>query len=212
MTEKTGQKIRSSEKSGILLVITGPSGVGKDSVIGEFLKRNAGFKKIVTDTSRPPRSGEIEGVDYKFFSEQEFLKKADSGDYLEYVEVRPREYKGTPKAAVEQILSGEKVIWKIDEYAAAHLKTTLSKQLPKEAPGIVAGTVVVYVAPEEWKQLREQYFERESEANKAWFRVKLRRDKRMWAEYHACFDHVVINKRQKLLDTVKEIEKIIADR
>lgn len=212
MAKKTGQSGQRVKNSGLLLVITGPSGVGKDTVIGEFLKRNPGFRKIVTDTSRPPRAGEIEGIDYKFFTEQEFLKKARGGDYLEYVEVRPREYKGTPKAAVEQILSGKKVIWKIDEYAAAHLKKTLAKQLPKEAPGIVAGTAVVYVAPEEWKQLREQYFERESEANKAWFRIKLKRDKEMWAKYHDCFDHVVVNQRQKLLATVKEIEKIIAAR
>lgn len=216
MANKTGLTKKSPKgnrkKQGFLLVITGPSGVGKDTIILEFLKRNPNFKKIVTDTSRPPRAGEIEGVDYNFFSEMEFLEKAAKGDYLEHVEVRPKEYKGTPKSAVEQILAGNKVIWKIDEYGAAHLQKTFEKQLPSKAEKIMKQTATIYVAPEEWKQLREQYFERESEANKRWFRIKLERDKVMWEKYHNRFDHVVVNRRQKVMETVAEIEKIVAGR
>jgi len=212
MVNKTGEKIESSKDQGFLLVITGPSGVGKDSIIGEFLKRKPDFKKIVTDTSRPPRVGEVNGIDYNFYSQNEFLEKAAKSHYLEHVEVRPKEYKGTPKSAVEQILSGKKVIWKIDEYGAANLQKTFEKQLRRKAAKILKRTITVYVAPEEWKQLREQYFERESEANKQWFRIKLERDKEMWKKYHDCFNYIVINHRQKLMDTVTEIEKIIAAR
>ncbi|HOX29873.1 MAG TPA: hypothetical protein P5080_02785 [Candidatus Paceibacterota bacterium] len=211
MAKKTGKNENSLQSPGLLLVITGPSGVGKDTIIAEFLKRNPDFKKIVTDTSRPPRVGEIDGIDYNFYSQDEFLDKAASGHYLEHVEVRPKEYKGTPKSAVEQILNGKKVIWKIDEYGAAHLPKTFEK-LRTKAKKILLRTVTVYVAPEEWKQLREQYFERESEANKQWFRIKLERDKLMWEKYRDRFNHIVINRRQKVMETVAEIEKIAAAR
>ena len=212
MANKTGEKEKGARKPGLLLVITGPSGVGKDTIIAEFLKRNTDFKKIVTDTSRPPRVGETDGIDYNFYSQNEFLDKAANGDYLEHVEVRPKEYKGTPKSAVEQILDGTKVIWKIDEYGAAHLPKTFEKQLRSKAKKILRQTITVYIAPEEWKQLREQYFERESEANKQWFRIKLERDKEMWKKYRERFDYVVINRRQKVMDTVVEIEQIIDTR
>ena len=211
MAKITGTK-KSGAGKGILLVITGPSGVGKDSVIGEFLKRNPDFKKIVTDTSRPPRAGEVNGIDYNFLTPEEFLDKAAHGYYLEHVEVRPKEYKGMPAATVTQILSGGKIIWKTDEYAAAHIAETFSEKLGGDAPQVLARTVTVYLAPEEWKQLREQYFERESEANKAWFRIKLKRDKEMWKKYHSRFEFVVTNRRQQMPEAVKDIEKIVSNK
>lgn len=198
------------EKKGILLVITGPSGVGKDSIIAEFLRRNDDFKKIVTDTNRNARVLEINGVDYNFFTLEKFMERVNFGLYLEYVEVRPKEYKGTTKEAIKEIISGKKIVWKIDEYAAANIKKIVHKGLPDDAKDILAKTITVYIAPEEWSQLREQYFSRESEANKQWFKAKLERDKKMWEQYHDRFDRVVTNRRGKLLETVKHIEKIAA--
>ena len=104
MAEKKNQNI--NNKDGILLVITGPSGVGKDTIIAEFLKKNPDFKKLVTDTSRLPREREIEGKDYNFFTCEEFLKRAEKGFYLEHVEVRPKEYKGTSREAIQEVFSG----------------------------------------------------------------------------------------------------------
>jgi guanylate kinase len=199
-----------SGEKGILLVITGPSGVGKDSVIAEFLKRNSDFNRIVTDTTRLPRASEINGVDYNFFTLEQFTERVRLGFYLEHVEVRPKEYKGTTKRAIVEIAAGKKIVWKIDEYAAANIRKIIKKEIPGKAREILARTVTVYLACEEWSQLREQYFNRESEANKQWFRVKLERDKKMWEKYHDRFDRIVVNRREKMFDTVKEIEKIVA--
>jgi len=196
--------------SGILLVITGPSGVGKDTAKELFLKRNPDFQKIVTDTSRLPREGEINGVHHNFYSNEEFKQRIKDNKYLEYVEVRPGEYKGGSKEAVSAILSGKNVIWQVDEYAMAHIKTIVRENMPEMADSILGKTITVYIAPEDWDQLREQYFRRDPNASEEKFLVKLARDREMWWQYHDRYDHIVINKRGKINDTVAAIEKLVA--
>lgn len=195
---------------GILLVITGPSGVGKDTAKELFLKRNPGFHKIVTDTSRSPREGEINGVHHNFYTNEEFKRRIKEGKYLEYVEVRPGEYKGGSKEAVAAILSGKNVIWQVDEYAMAHIKSIIRENMPEMAECILGKTITVYIAPEDWDQLREQYFRRDPNASEEKFLMKLARDREMWWQYHDRYDHVVINKRGKINETVAAIEKLAA--
>lgn len=195
---------------GILLVITGPSGVGKDTTKDLFLKRNPGFHKIVTDTSRAPRAGEIEGVSHNFYSNEQFKQRIKDGRYLEYIEVRPGEYKGTSKEAISAILNGHNVIWQIDEYAMAHIKRIIKENMPEMADSILEKTITVYIAPEDWDQLREQYFRRDPNASEEKFLIKLARDREMWWQYHDRYDHVVVNKRGKISDTVANIEKLVA--
>jgi guanylate kinase len=210
MAEEKNQTI--NNKDGILLVITGPSGVGKDTAKELFLKRNPVFQKIVTDTSRPPRKGEINGIHHNFYTKEQFEQRVKEGRYLEYVEVRPGEYKGGSKEAVSAILTGNNVIWQVDEYAMAHIKGIIRENMPDMADSILERTVTVYIAPEDWRQLREQYFARESEANRGWFLGKLERDKKMWKLYRDRFDHIVTNKRRKINETVAELERIVKEK
>jgi guanylate kinase len=199
-----------AKRQGILLVITGPSGVGKDTAKELFLRRNPDFQKIVTDTTRLPRQGEIDGVHHNFYTNEDFKKRIREGKYLEYIEVRPGEYKGGSKEAVSAILTGKNVIWQVDEYAMAHIRRILKENMPEMADCILERTVTIYIAPEDWDQLREQYFRRDPGASEDKFLAKLARDREMWWQYHDRYDHVVINKRGKINDTVALIEKIVA--
>jgi len=107
-------------------------------------------------------------------------------------------------------LDGNNVIWQVDEYAMAQIKRIIKENMPEMADSILERTVTVYIAPEDWDQLREQYFRRDPCASEEKFLAKLARDREMWWQYHDRYDHVVINKRGKINDTVAMIEKMVA--
>src|SRR5260221_10441597 len=91
-----GDEIADQQKRNVLLVLTGPSGSGKDTVIYELLKQNSNIKRIVTTTSRPIREHEKEGEQYHYVSREKFEKFIAEGAFLEWVEFRGELY-GTQK-------------------------------------------------------------------------------------------------------------------
>ena len=111
------------QRNGLLLVISGPSGVGKGTLVNALMERNQKIKMSVSATTRAPRPGEIEGVHYFFKSEEEFKAMADRGEFLEYIHVFGSKYYGTPRTFVEQHLSnGYDVILEIDVQGAMKVK------------------------------------------------------------------------------------------
>ena len=111
------------QRNGLLLVISGPSGVGKGTLVNALMERNQKIKMSVSATTRAPRPGEIEGVHYFFKSEEEFKAMADRGEFLEYIHVFGSKYYGTPRSFVEQHLSnGYDVILEIDVQGAMKVK------------------------------------------------------------------------------------------
>lgn len=106
---------------GRLVVVSGPSGVGKTAVI-ERLLTDARFGRAVTATTRAPRAGEREGVDYVFLPKDEFLRRVDAGWFLEHADVYGRLY-GTPRSHAEAILdAGRHCLLNIDVQGAATLR------------------------------------------------------------------------------------------
>lgn len=104
-----------------LVVVSGPSGVGKTSVCAE-LERRPGFERVVTATTRAPRGAERDGVDYHFLSREEFVRRRDAGEFLEWAEVHGRFY-GTPRRTVEAILaSGRHALLNVDVQGAAAIR------------------------------------------------------------------------------------------
>jgi guanylate kinase len=141
-------------KQGLLIVLSGPSGVGKDALLSAFLGTCEGVTKCVTVTTRAMRNGESPDQDYHFVSPQEFHRMVEAGEFLEYAKVHDNLY-GTPRKWVEGMLAeGIDVILKIDVQGGLAVK--------KLAPH----AILVFVAPPSLEELEHRLRNRltESEA------------------------------------------------
>lgn len=117
-----------TKKRGSLIIISGTTCAGKGTVIKKLLERNKNMVLSLSYTSRPIRKGEVDGIDYKFISHEEFERKIKNEDFLEYAKVRYGEYFGTPKENIENLLeAGKDVILEIDVQGAKQIK----KKLPE---------------------------------------------------------------------------------
>ena len=112
-----------TKKRGLLIILSGPSGSGKDSVLKEILEERKNIVLSVSCTTRAPRIGEIDGKDYYFVDKEEFERKIENDDFLEYACVQYGAYYGTPKKEVIDLLNeGKDVILVIDVQGAQIIK------------------------------------------------------------------------------------------
>lgn len=119
-----------TKKRGSLIIISGTTCAGKGTVIKKLLERNKNMVLSLSYTSRPIRKGEVDGIDYKFISHEEFERKIENGDFLEYARVRYGEYFGTPKENIDNLLeSGKDVILEIDVQGAKQIKEKLPETI-----------------------------------------------------------------------------------
>lgn len=179
----------------LLVVISGPSGVGKDTTLSMLKQCNFPFYFVVTATTRPIRPGEVDGRDYHFISMAEFAEMIDQGELLEYAVVYG-DYKGIPKKHVRQALaSGLDVIMRIDVQGAA----TVRKLVPN--------AVTIFLTAESEEELVRRLQERKTEdAGKLRMRITTARQelKRVGE-----FDYVVVNREQRQEETVQKVLSII---
>ena len=112
-------------RSPLLIVISGPSGVGKDTVLQRMKERGLPFHFVVTATTRPQRPGEVDGVDYFFLTHDQFADMIEHNELLEHAIVY-NDYKGIPKQQVRQALaSGQDVVMRIDVQGAETIRTSV---------------------------------------------------------------------------------------
>jgi guanylate kinase len=184
------------EKQPLLIVISGPSGVGKDSVIDEMKVRQVPFHFVVTATTRPPRTGEIDGVDYIFVSPDRFAEMIQDDELLEYSWVYDA-FKGVPKEQVRQALaSGKDVVMRVDVQGAAKIRH------------ISPGALLIFLTAENEEDLIRRLKKRRTETPEQFdLRIKTARNE---LERMAEFDYVVINPRERLDEAVDAILAIIA--
>src|SRR5688500_9244630 len=136
----------------LLVVLSGPSGVGKDTILMRMRDIGFPFHFVVTATSRAQRAGERDGYDYHFVSRERFEEMIDRGELLEWAEVYGH-YKGIPKSEERQALEGGRdVILRIDVQGAATLKR------------LAAEAVFIFLAPGSFEQLRNRLQWRRTES------------------------------------------------
>ena len=111
-----------SKDKGLLVVLSAPAGCGKDTVLAEVKKADKNVKQSISMTTRFPREGEKDGVDYYFTSQEDFENKIKENGFLEYVKYGVNYY-GTPKKAIEELVeSGKTVILKIEVEGAGNVR------------------------------------------------------------------------------------------
>lgn len=180
--------------SNLLIILTGKTAAGKDTVMAKLLLRLPDFKKVITTTSRTPRSGEKEGIDYHFISESEFKKKIAAEEFIEYVEYGGNLY-GTEKSQITANLD-QNLIWRIDPSRAGQIR----KLVPLKKVLVIYLTVSDNVVLE---RLKERDLSDEE------ITKRMQEDSRFWEQYKRSYDFVVENVPGKLDDTVEKIINII---
>ena len=179
----------------LLIVISGPSGVGKDSVILKMKSHDLPFHFVVTATTRPPRNGEVHGVDYFFVSQKEFASMIENDELIEYAFVY-NDYKGIPKAQVRKALnSNQDVVMRIDVQGAATIR--------RLCPEAVLIFLTTRTETELVRRLRNRKTDSSEEQN-----MRIAMARKELARLNE-FDYVVYNDEDQLNETVNSIVHII---
>jgi guanylate kinase len=179
----------------LLIVLSGPSGTGKDSVCEMLLRWQPLMHRIVTVTTRNVRPGEVDGVDYHFISTPDFEKILATGGFVEHAKVYDRYY-GVPRIEIEDPLAqGRDAIARVDVQGAATLKRLFPDAL------------LIFIAPPSIPETLERMKKRDQDS----LEDQTRRAEEARTEMAASkdFDHVVVNETGRLEDTARRVVEII---
>ena len=195
----TEPPVRVGAPGALLVIISGPSGVGKDTIIDALRERrpDPDYHYVVTCTTRQPRPGEVPGVSYQFLTHDAFHALDDAGDLLESADVHGNHY-GTPRREVVDALeAGQDVILKIDVQGA---------QVVKEK---VPGALLVFLIPPSLEDLFQRLRSRATETADE---LELRqRNAAIELARQDDYDYVVVNETGQVERTAERIDQIIAD-
>jgi guanylate kinase len=179
----------------LLIVISGPSGAGKDTVMQRMQERGLPFHFVVTATTRPKRANEVHGKDYFFVSKEEFAHMIDEDELIEHAIVYG-DYKGIPKQQVREALAtGKDVVMRIDVQGAE----TVRKMAPE--------ALMIFITTENEEELVQRLETRKTEtADSLALRIATARKELKRVE---AFDYVIVNRDFRLDTTVDTIRAII---
>lgn len=180
----------------LLIVVSGPSGVGKDSVVKELLQRIPQLHFMITTTSRSRRENEIDGIDYFFVSKERFEELIAQNELIEYALVYDQ-YKGGQKQQIRDAwASGKDVIMRVDVQGAA----TYRKLFPE--------ALLIFLLPPSEAELIKRLVDRKTESKES---IDLRMaTTRKEMESLSIFDYLVYNPHGKMDEAVEIIENIIS--
>lgn len=176
-------------------LISGVSGVGKTTVAYEIIKRNSKIEKVITSTTRSIRPNEKNGIDYSFYKKEEFEKMVNRGDFFEHVEVYGNLY-GSEKKEVDRIFkSGNVPLFVCDTQGIENLS------------GVIDNLVTIFIIPDSLANLRKRIGQRDGSSIKETEKRLQLVQKEM--EIADSCDYKVVNKQDKLEETVNEVLGII---
>ncbi|MBI4267220.1 MAG: guanylate kinase [Chloroflexi bacterium] len=179
----------------LLIVISGPSGVGKDAILSHLKKADLSLQFITTVTTRPPRVGERDKIDYHFVSQESFRKMIDNGELLEWAKVYGNWY-GVPKSPIKEALEkGRDAVVKVDVQGAA----TIKQKVPE--------AVFIFIAPPSLDELIRRLGQRDTESpSDMTLRLKTAQKE---MDQLPLFDYVVVNRQDEIDRAVTEVRSII---
>ena len=179
----------------LVIVVSGPSGAGKDAVLTKMKELGYPLEYIVTVTTRARRANERDNVDYHFVSEERFQEMIENKELLEWANVYGNWY-GVPNEPVKQALEkGQDIIIKVDIQGAA----TVKKILPQ--------AVLIFVIPSSMEELATRLKQRHTESPcDLASRIKAAREE---IKQLSLFDYIVVNKQDEIALAVSDIESII---
>ena len=179
----------------LLIVISGPSGAGKDTVVQRMQERGLPFHFVVTATTRPKRHGETHGKDYWFVSKEEFARMIEQNELIEYALVYG-DYKGIPRAQVREALnSGQDVVMRLDVQGAE----TVRKLAPE--------ALLIFITTESEEELVRRLQERRTETSDS-LAIRIATARKELKRVEA-FDYVIVNHDFQLDGAVETIRAII---
>ncbi len=179
--------------TGKLVVISGPSGAGKSTVISKVMKSDPNFVFSVSATTRKPRKGERDGVDYLFLGESDFVKMMAAGELLEHAKYVDNYY-GTPRVAViENIAAGRDVVFDIEVQGAMQIKN--------KCPN----AILIFIIPSDFSEIEKRLRFRGTDSDEViWQRVQTARTEYLMAPN---YEYIVLNDDPDV--AAKEIKSIV---
>ncbi len=184
-----------NEPRPVVLILSGPSGVGKDSALDALEELGVNYHRVVTATTRGPRPSEAEGVDYHFVSLTRFAEMMENDELLEYALVYG-DYKGVPKREiVEPLRAGQDVIMRVDVQGAE----TMSRKLP--------GSILVFLTTATEDEMVTRLRDRKTDSNEQ-IAIRVAYARKELAVLPK-FKYAVVNRHDRLQDTARELWAII---
>lgn len=187
--------------NGVFVAISGPSGVGKGTIMNLLRERLKNAVFVLSHTTRRMRAGEEDGVQYHFVSKEEFERGIAAGEFLEYAQVHQKDYYGILKKPVETALnSGKLVLREVDVQGAENIRKTI----PKEQ------LLTIFIKPPSMDLLREHIEKRGHLSEEEIARRMVSAEKEM--QEAQLFDYRVVNPEGEIETCYREIEAIIQGR
>lgn len=184
-----------AQRCPLLIVLSGPSGVGKTTITKALMEQGWSGYVLVTATTRRPRPGEIDGVHYHFYSIQQFQELVGRGEFLEHAEVHGNWY-GTPATPVrERLARSMDVIMTIDPQGAQSIRRR------------ARNAIFVFLAPESLTDLVERVNQRGQDTPEQRALRMLNAEREMAELPH--YDYLIVNRNGRLADAVEQLKAIM---